>query len=81
MTLAVWSVDFLLHNWYWFQLFQQFLKLFVGVTQLLVEVVGATMFHNCTETISAEVLLSIHVGDGVHHWAQDDLHVIREVEL
>jgi hypothetical protein len=53
----------------------------VGVTQLLVEFVCASVACDGFEGICAEVLVDVQQGDCLHQRAEDDLLVIREVEL
>lgn len=59
----------------------QLLDFFVCITDFLIQIAAASMLHDCLESIGTEILVAIHVSDGIHEWTQDDFHVIGKVEL
>lgn len=53
----------------------------MSVAQLLVQLVGDSVLGDCGEWICSEILVDVEERDGLHQRAEDDLLVIREVEL
>jgi len=62
-------------------LLQHFPKFLLGVADLLIQVFRHAVLHDGRESVGAEILLVVHIGYGTHTWAEDELHVVREVEL
>jgi hypothetical protein len=51
------------------------------VAQFLIKIIAASVLDNAAERICAEVFINIEQSNGLHQWTQDNLLMIREVEL
>lgn len=63
------------------QLFDQLLQFLMRITQLLVQIVAHATGGQRGKAVRTEMPVGIDVRDGAHLRAQDDLHVVGEIEL
>lgn len=61
--------------------FNKFYEFLMSIAKFLVQLIGTAVLSDDSEWICAEVLVDIEKCDGLHERTQDDLLVVREVEL